>query len=53
MYKPGSVNAAPPIAGAHQPRLEWVMWQAAQGGHSESPWFTGLVQRLLQGKPEG
>ncbi|KAI7791978.1 lipase maturation factor 2b [Triplophysa rosa] len=52
MYKPGSVNAAPPIAGAHQPRLEWVMWQAAQGGHNESLWFTSLVQRLLQGKPQ-
>nr|XP_055047173.1 lipase maturation factor 2-like [Misgurnus anguillicaudatus] len=52
MYKPGSVNVAPPFAGAHQPRLEWMMWQAAQGGHDESLWFTGLVQRLLQGKPE-
>ncbi|XP_056603896.1 lipase maturation factor 2b [Triplophysa dalaica] len=52
MYKPGSVNAAPPIAGAHQPRLEWVMWQAAQGGHNESAWFTGLVHRLLQGRPQ-
>lgn len=52
MYKPGSLNAAPPIAGAHQPRLEWVMWQAAQGGHNESPWFTGLIQHLLQGKSE-
>ncbi|XP_051974569.1 lipase maturation factor 2b [Xyrauchen texanus] len=52
MYKIGSVNVAPPIAGPHQPRLEWLMWQAAQGGHDQSPWFTGLVQRLLQGKPE-
>lgn len=29
------------------------MWQAAQGGDDTSPWFTGLIQRLLQGKPEG
>ncbi|XP_067284168.1 lipase maturation factor 2b [Pseudorasbora parva] len=52
MYKPGNVNAAPPIVGPHQPRLEWLMWQAAQEGHDQSPWFTGLIQRLLQGKPE-
>uniref|UniRef100_A0A672NRF3 Lipase maturation factor n=1 Tax=Sinocyclocheilus grahami TaxID=75366 RepID=A0A672NRF3_SINGR len=52
MYKPGNVNAVPPIVGPHQPRLEWLMWQKAQGGDDTSPWFTGLLQRLLQGKPE-
>ncbi|XP_026065809.1 lipase maturation factor 2-like [Carassius auratus] len=52
MYKPGDVNAVPPLVGPHQPRLEWLMWQAAQGGDDTSPWFTGLIQRLLQGKPE-
>ncbi|XP_050964395.1 lipase maturation factor 2b [Labeo rohita] len=52
MYKPGNVNAVPPIIGPHQPRLEWLMWQAAQGGDETSPWFTGLLLRLLQGKPE-
>ncbi|XP_039523637.1 lipase maturation factor 2b [Pimephales promelas] len=52
MYKPGNVNTAPPIVGPYQPRLEWLMWQAAQEGSDQSPWFTGLVQRLLQGKPE-
>uniref|UniRef100_A0A671T045 Lipase maturation factor n=1 Tax=Sinocyclocheilus anshuiensis TaxID=1608454 RepID=A0A671T045_9TELE len=52
MYKPGNVNVVPPIVGPHQPRLEWLMWQAAQGGDDTSPWFTGLIQRLLQGKPE-
>lgn len=53
MYKPGNVNAVPPIVGPHQPRLEWLMWQAAQEGSDTRPWFTGLLQRLLQGKPEG
>lgn len=53
MYKPGNVNTAPPIVGPYQPRLEWLMWQAAQEGNDQSPWFTGLIQRLLQGKPEG
>ncbi|XP_051547301.1 lipase maturation factor 2-like [Myxocyprinus asiaticus] len=52
MYKTGNVNVAPAISGPHQPRLEWLMWQAAQDGHDQSPWFTGLVQRLLEGKPE-
>ncbi|TRY94831.1 hypothetical protein DNTS_021350 [Danionella cerebrum] len=51
-FKPGNVNALPAIAGPHQPRLEWMMWQAAQGGLQQSPWFVGLVQRLLQGKPD-
>lgn len=53
MYKPGNVDAAPPVVGPHQPRLEWMMWQAAQEGYDRNPWFTGLIQRLLQGKPEG
>ncbi len=53
MYKPGNVNAVPPIVGPHQPRLEWLMWQAAQRGGETSPWFPSLLQRLLQGKPEG
>ncbi|KAK2892938.1 hypothetical protein Q8A67_012926 [Cirrhinus molitorella] len=52
MYKPGNVDAVPPIVGPHQPRLERLMWQAAQEGDETSPWFTGLLQRLLQGKPE-
>lgn len=52
MYKPGNVNAVPPIVGPHQPRLEWLMWQAAQRGGDTSPWFPSLLQRLLQGKPE-
>ncbi|KAK9975667.1 hypothetical protein ABG768_020907 [Culter alburnus] len=52
MYKPGNVDAAPPIVGPHQPRLEWLMWQTAQEGYDRNPWFTGLIQRLLQGKPE-
>ncbi|XDV24567.1 hypothetical protein PO909_028700 [Leuciscus waleckii] len=52
MYKPGNVNTAPPILGPYQPRLEQLMWQAAQEGNDQSLWFTGLIQRLLQGKPE-
>ncbi|XP_045322148.1 lipase maturation factor 2 isoform X2 [Leopardus geoffroyi] len=50
MYKPGNVSRPPPIVAPHQPRLDWQMWFAALGPHSHSPWFTGLVLRLLQGK---
>lgn len=53
MYKPGNVSRPPPIVVPHQPRLDWQMWFAALGPHSHSPWFTGLVLRLLQGKEPG
>ncbi|XP_041113866.1 lipase maturation factor 2-like [Polyodon spathula] len=52
MYKPGNVSTAPPVVAPHQPRLDWQMWFAALGPHTRSPWFTGLVQRLLQGKKD-
>lgn len=50
MYKPGNVSRPPPFLTPHQPRLDWQMWFAALGPHTHSPWFTGLVLRLLQGK---
>ncbi|KAJ8245630.1 hypothetical protein GJAV_G00272800 [Gymnothorax javanicus] len=50
MYKPGNVSGPPPIVAPHQPRLDWQMWFAALGPHTQSPWFTSLVYRLLQGK---
>nr|XP_056702627.1 lipase maturation factor 2 [Euleptes europaea] len=52
MYKPGNVSAAPPVVAPHQPRLDWQMWFAALGHHTQSPWFTSFVYRLLQGKKE-
>lgn len=53
MYKPGNVSRPPPFLIPHQPRLDWQMWFAALGQHTHSPWFTGLVLRLLQGKEPG
>uniref|UniRef100_A0A3B3BJP9 Lipase maturation factor n=1 Tax=Oryzias melastigma TaxID=30732 RepID=A0A3B3BJP9_ORYME len=50
MYKPGNMTAPPPVVTPHQPRLDWQMWFAALGPHTQSPWFTSLVYRLLQGK---
>lgn len=53
MYKPGNVSQPPPFLIPHQPRLDWQMWFAALGPHTQSPWFTSLVLRLLQGKEPG
>uniref|UniRef100_A0A3P9I5G7 Lipase maturation factor n=1 Tax=Oryzias latipes TaxID=8090 RepID=A0A3P9I5G7_ORYLA len=50
MYKPGNMTAPPPVVTPHQPRLDWQMWFAALGPHTQSPWFTSLIYRLLQGK---
>ncbi|XP_034161420.2 lipase maturation factor 2a [Pangasianodon hypophthalmus] len=50
MYKPGNLSRAPPVVTPHQPRLDWQMWFAALGPHTQSPWFSSLVRRLLQGK---
>lgn len=53
MYKPGNMSTAPPVLTPHQPRLDWQMWFAALGPHTQSPWFSSLVRRLLQGKRDG
>ncbi|KAG7456157.1 hypothetical protein MATL_G00248770 [Megalops atlanticus] len=50
MYKPGNVSGPPPLVAPHQPRLDWQMWFAALRPQAQSPWFTSLVHRLLQGK---
>ncbi|XP_018416251.1 PREDICTED: lipase maturation factor 2 [Nanorana parkeri] len=52
MYKPGNVSAAPPVITPHQPRLDWQMWFAALGHHTQSPWFTSFVHQLLQGNQD-
>uniref|UniRef100_A0A8C5BXL2 Lipase maturation factor n=1 Tax=Gadus morhua TaxID=8049 RepID=A0A8C5BXL2_GADMO len=49
MYKPGNASTPPPLVTPHQPRLDWQMWFAALGPHTQAPWFTSLVYRLLQG----
>ncbi|KAM4676298.1 lipase maturation factor 2 [Discoglossus pictus] len=52
MYKPGNVSAAPTVVAPHQPRLDWQMWFASLGPHSQSPWFTSFVYSLLQGNKD-
>lgn len=53
MYKPGNLSASPSLLIPHQPRLDWQMWFAALGAHTQAPWFTSLIYRLLQGKMDG
>lgn len=53
MYKPGSLGQAPPMLTPHQPRLDWQMWFAALGPHTQAPWFSSLMYRILQGKSDG
>ena len=53
MYKPGNTSTALPLVTPHQPRLDWQMWFAALGHHTQAPWFTCLMYRLLQGKSDG
>uniref|UniRef100_A0A7N8YQF4 Lipase maturation factor n=1 Tax=Mastacembelus armatus TaxID=205130 RepID=A0A7N8YQF4_9TELE len=52
MYKPGNLSASPPVLTPHQPRLDWQMWFAALSTHTQAPWFTSLIYRLLQGKKD-
>mgnify|MGYP001613274363 CR=1 FL=1 len=50
-YKPGVPRRAPTIVAPHMPRLDWQCWFAALGEPSDSPWFTNLIFRLLEGSP--
>ncbi len=51
-YKPGDVKRRPPWNIPHQPRLDWQMWFAALGTPDNNPWFSRLLQRLLENSPE-
>ncbi len=51
-YKPGGLNRAPRWVEPFQPRLDWQMWFAALNSVQNTPWFAGLVIRLLQGSPD-
>lgn len=52
LYKPGNVYRAPPFIAPHQPRLDWQMWFAALGTHSQNPWLVHLIVKILQGSEE-
>ncbi|CAL8296602.1 unnamed protein product [Boreogadus saida] len=52
MYKPGNASTPPAMVTPHQPRLDWQMWFAALGPHTQAPWFSSLMYRLLQGNSD-
>lgn len=51
-FKPGDVSRAPRWVAPHQPRLDWQMWFAALGSYRDTPWFSSVLVRLLEGSPE-
>ncbi|KAI5093954.1 lipase maturation factor 2, partial [Silurus meridionalis] len=52
MYKPGVTSAVPAVLGPYEPRLDWKLWEAALEMHDQNLWFTGLIQRLLEGNQD-
>ncbi|HLB57337.1 MAG TPA: lipase maturation factor family protein, partial [Gammaproteobacteria bacterium] len=51
-YKPGDIYRAPRWIVPHDPRLDWQMWFAALNTPDQSPWFSRLLQRLLENSPD-
>ena len=51
-FKAGDVMEPPRWVEPFQPRLDWQMWFAALGSYRDSPWFSSLMIRLLEGSPE-
>jgi predicted DCC family thiol-disulfide oxidoreductase YuxK len=51
-FKPGAVEQPPHWVAPYQPRLDWQMWFAALSNPQSTPWFSGLMLRILQGSTE-
>lgn len=51
-FYPGPVARAPVWNIPHQPRLDWQMWFAAYGNAADNPWLIGLLQALLEARPQ-
>jgi hypothetical protein len=51
-FKPGEVSSPLRWVAPYQPRLDWQMWFAALTRQENTPWFSRLIQRLLEGSPE-
>ena len=48
-YKPDNINRSLTWIIPHQPRLDWQMWFAALGSAEQNPWFSSLMDKLLEG----
>jgi hypothetical protein len=51
-FKAGDVGKPLRWVAPYQPRLDWQMWFAALSRHENAPWFSKLIQRLLEGSPD-
>jgi hypothetical protein len=51
-YKPGDVSRPLSWVAPYQPRLDWQMWFASLSNYQQNPWFSQLMLRLLEGRPE-
>ena len=51
-YAPVDVDGALPLAGAHMPRLDWMLWFAALGEWRDTPWVFEVHRALLEGRSE-
>jgi hypothetical protein len=51
-YKAGDVAKPLRWVAPYQPRLDWQMWFAALTRHENAPWFSRLIERLLEGSPD-
>ncbi|XP_050435661.1 lipase maturation factor 2-like [Adelges cooleyi] len=52
LYKPGNVNATPPIVAPYKAMLDEQLFFAAYSTPAENPWFLSLVFRLLNNQKE-
>jgi hypothetical protein len=50
--KPGDPMYRPPLVAPYHMRLDWLMWFAAMGRAQDSPWFSDVIVRILQGDRE-
>jgi len=50
-FKAGDVGRPLRWVAPYQPRLDWQMWFAALTRHENAPWFSRLIERLLEGSP--
>jgi hypothetical protein len=51
-YKAGDVAEPLRWVAPYQPRLDWQMWFAALTRRENAPWFSRLIERLLEGSPD-
>ncbi len=47
--KPNDPKRMPPQIAPYHLRLDWLMWFAAMGNYSQSPWLLHFVAKLLEG----